>query len=62
MGGDQVASDALHHGAHPLTAEAIGDEVFWIATLPPHVNINRLELMPVSQSWTGFQIYHDPHV
>jgi serine 3-dehydrogenase len=59
-GGDQAASDALYRGTHPLTAEDIADTAFWIATLPPHVNINRLELMPVSQSWAGFQIYHDP--
>jgi serine 3-dehydrogenase len=59
-GGDQAASDALYQGAHPLTAEDIADAVFWIATLPPHVNINRLELMPVSESWAAFQIYHDP--
>jgi len=61
-GGDQAASDALYQGAHPLTAEDIAEAVFWIATLPPHVNINRLELMPVSESWAAFQIYHDPRV
>ncbi len=60
-GGDQAASDALYRGAHPLTAEDIADTVFWIATLPSHVNINRLEVMPVSESWAGFQVYHDPH-
>jgi serine 3-dehydrogenase len=58
-GGDQGASDALYKGAHPLTAEDIAEAVFWIATLPPHVNINRLELMPVSETWAGFQVYHD---
>jgi serine 3-dehydrogenase len=58
-GGDQAASDALYRGAHPLPAEDIADMVFWIANLPAHVNINRLELMPVSQSWAGFQIDHD---
>jgi serine 3-dehydrogenase len=58
-GGDQPASDALYKGADPLTAEDIANAVFWIASLPPHVNINRLELMPVSQSWAGFQVYHD---
>jgi serine 3-dehydrogenase len=58
-GGDQGASDALYKGAHPLTAEDIAEAVFWTATLPPHVNINRLELMPVSESWAGFQVYHD---
>jgi serine 3-dehydrogenase (NADP+) len=60
-GGDQALSDTLYKGTHPLTAEDISDAVFWVATLPPHVNINRLELMPVSESWAGFQIYRDPH-
>lgn len=57
---DQAASGALYQGAHPLTAEDIANTVFWIATLPAHVNINRLELMPVSESWAGFRIYRDP--
>jgi serine 3-dehydrogenase (NADP+) len=58
--GDRAASDALYKGADPLTAEDIANAVVWIASLPPHVNINRLELMPVSQSWASFQVYHDP--
>lgn len=58
-GGDQAASDALYKGAHPLTADDIAGAVFWIANLPPHMNINRLELMPVSQSWAPFQIHRD---
>ena len=58
--GDQAASDALYNDTDPLTAEDIASVVFWIASLPPHVNINRLELMPVSESWAGFQVYHHP--
>jgi serine 3-dehydrogenase len=54
--GDQAASDALYRGAQPMTAQDIADTLFWIATLPPHLNINRLEMMPVSQSFAGFQI------
>ncbi|QSX79026.1 SDR family NAD(P)-dependent oxidoreductase [Agrilutibacter solisilvae] len=54
--GDQAASDALYGGAHPMTAQDIADTIYWIATLPPHLNINRLEMMPVSQSFAGFQI------
>jgi len=61
-GGDQPASDALYQGTNPLTAEDIADAVFWIANLPAHVNINQLELMPVSQSWAGFQVYHEQPV
>jgi len=55
-GGDQDASDTLYAGAEPMTAEDIAGTVLWIATLPPHLNINRLELMPVSQSFAGFQV------
>ena len=54
--GDQAASDALYKGAQPMTAEDIADTIYWIATLPPHLNINRLEMMPASQSFAGFQI------
>lgn len=55
-GGDQAASDALYTGANPMTAEDIADTIFYVATLPPHLNINTLELMPVSQSWAGFAV------
>jgi serine 3-dehydrogenase len=54
--GDQAASDALYAGAKPMTADDIADTIFWIATLPPHLNVNRLEMMPTSQSFAGFQI------
>ena len=57
--GDQAASDALYSGAKPMTADDIADTILWIATQPPHVNINRLELMPTSQSWGPFQVARD---
>ena len=55
-GGDQAASDALYAGANPMTADDIADTILYVATLPPHLNINALELMPVSQSWAGFAV------
>lgn len=55
-GGSQQASDALYRGAHPMTAQDIAATMLWVASLPPHLNINRLELMPVSQSFAGFQV------
>ncbi|NUS37724.1 MAG: SDR family NAD(P)-dependent oxidoreductase, partial [Lysobacter sp.] len=57
--GDQAASDALYRGVEPMTAEDIADTLWWIATLPPHLNVNRLELMPVRQSFAGFQLHRD---
>jgi serine 3-dehydrogenase len=57
--GDQAASDALYRGAQPMTAADIADTIYWIATLPRHLNVNRLEIMPVSQSFAGFQVHRD---
>lgn len=57
--GDQAASDKLYAGAQPMTAEDIAEQIFYVATLPPHLNINRLEIMPVTQSFAGFQVARD---
>ena len=57
--GNQAASDTLYTGANPMTAEDIAEQIFWVANLPAHLNINRLELMPVSQSFAGFQVARD---
>jgi len=55
-GGDDAASDTLYRGAEPITADDIAGTIFWIANLPPHLNVNRIEVMPVRQSFAGFQI------
>lgn len=58
-GGDQAASDALYSGMAPMTAADIADTVWWVANLPPHLNVNALELMPVTQSWAGFSVHRE---
>ena len=58
-GGNQQAHDTLYGGATPMTAEDIAETIRWVAELPPHLNINTLELMPVSQSFAGFQVARD---
>ena len=55
-GGDQAASDALYANMDPMTADDIAETVWWVASLPPHININALELMPTNQSWAGFAV------
>jgi len=58
-GGDQAASEQLYAGVHPITAGDIADTIWWIANLPPHLNINRIEVMPVNQSAAGLQVARD---
>lgn len=55
-GGDQAAYDRMYQGADPIQPEDVAETVFWLATLPRHLNVNALELMPVSQSWSPFTI------
>lgn len=57
--GDQAASDALYRSTTPLSAEDIAEQIHYVATLPDHININRLEVMPVRQAWSSFAIDRD---
>lgn len=54
--GSQEASDALYKDVDPMTGDDIAATLLWVAQLPPHLNINALELMPVNQSWQGFAV------
>ena len=56
FGGDQAKADAVYDGTVPLSAEDVAEAVFWSASLPPHVNINTIELMPVAQSFAPLQV------
>jgi serine 3-dehydrogenase (NADP+) len=55
-GGDKEASDKLYAGMKPMMSEDLADLFWWLANLPPHLNINIVELMPVSQSFAGFTV------
>lgn len=54
--GDRKKADSVYEGTEPLTPGDIAEIVWWLVDRPPHVNINRLEVMPVCQSWSPFAI------
>jgi sulfoacetaldehyde reductase len=58
-GGDRAAYDNLYRGADPIQPDDIAETVYWLATLPAHLNVNQLELMPVSQAWSPFSIHRE---
>jgi serine 3-dehydrogenase len=58
-GGNQDASDNLYKGVNPITADDIANTIYWVASQPKHININSLELMPVNQSFAGFQVHRE---
>jgi serine 3-dehydrogenase (NADP+) len=55
-GGDRQAHEAYYGGTDPLRPEDVAAAIAWVAALPPHVNVNSLEIMPVSQTWAGFRL------
>lgn len=54
--GDGARAAKLYEGADALTPEDIADAVHWVASLPPRVNINSIELMPVTQSFAPLAV------
>lgn len=54
--GDAAKADAVYANTNPLKAEDVAEAVAWAATLPPHVNINRIEMMPTTQSPGALQV------
>ena len=58
-GGDEEASRKLYADMQPMTADDLADLFWWLANLPSHLNINAIELMPVSQSWAGFTVHRE---
>ncbi|MGV7210139.1 SDR family NAD(P)-dependent oxidoreductase [Oxalobacteraceae bacterium A2-2] len=57
---DDDAAAKVYEGTVPLTAEDIANTALWIATLPPHININRLEMMPTCQGYGPLVIKRNP--
>ncbi len=49
--GDEAKAGKVYENCQPLTPEDIAECIWWACSLPAHVNINRLEVMPTCQSW-----------
>lgn len=54
--GDRDRASKLYASADALTPDDIAEAVHWVATLPERVNINTLEIMPVTQSFGALPI------
>jgi 3-hydroxy acid dehydrogenase/malonic semialdehyde reductase len=55
--GDDAKVEQTYQDSNALTPEDVTEAVWWVATLPAHVNINTLEMMPVSQSFGGLSVH-----
>ena len=51
--GDTKKADEVYAGMNPLTAADIAEIIVWVASRPPHVNIDEILVKPVDQADVG---------
>jgi 3-hydroxy acid dehydrogenase/malonic semialdehyde reductase len=56
FGGDAARAAKVYEGVTPLRGEDVAEAILWAVTLPAHVNVNAIELMPVQQAFSPFAI------
>lgn len=57
--GNDAAAAKVYEGTVPLTAADVAEAAYWVASLPAHVNINHIEMMPTCQGLAPFAIKRD---
>ena len=55
--GDDDKAEKVYTGVEALSADDVAETIYWSATLPSHMNINVLEVMPVQQSFNALNIH-----
>ncbi|MFO0388524.1 MAG: SDR family oxidoreductase [Alphaproteobacteria bacterium] len=55
--GDEQKAKQVYQGIKPLSASDIANTILWTLSQPPHVNINRVEIMPVMQAFSPFAVH-----
>ena len=55
--GDRDKADAVYRGTQPLTPADIAEIVHWVTSVPPHVNICSVEVMPVCQGFGPLAVH-----
>ena len=54
--GDQSRADSVYQGITPLNPDDIAETAAWLISLPKHMNINRIEMMPTCQANAAFAV------
>lgn len=57
--GDAEAAAKVYAGTEPLLPEDVAEAVLWATMSPPHVNINRIEMMPTCQAPAGLAVHRE---
>jgi 3-hydroxy acid dehydrogenase/malonic semialdehyde reductase len=56
FGGDEERAAAVYAGITPLSPEDIAEAASWLVSLPKHMNVNKIEMMPTCQASGPFAV------
>ena len=54
--GNKKKADNVYKNMTPLNGRDIAETIYWAISRPAHVNINRIELMPLQQGFNFFSV------
>ena len=54
--GDAARASKVYEGVTPLSGDDVAEAILWAVSLPAHVNVNAIELMPVQQAFSPFAV------
>lgn len=57
--GDEAKAKTPYRGVKPMSADDIAAAAYFAVTLPPHVNINTIEMMATNQAFSPFAIHRE---
>lgn len=57
--GDKDAAAKVYAGANPLSADDIALTIENILKLPSHINVNTIEIMPITQAFSPFAVHRE---
>ncbi len=55
--GDDESAAKVYAGAEALSPADIADAIFYVVSLPTHVNVNAMELMCIDQAWGPLAVH-----
>lgn len=54
--GDADRAARTYEGVKALSGDDVAEIIHWVASQPPHVNVNRIEVMPTMQAFSPFAV------
>lgn len=59
FGGDADKASGVYKGMQPMTPDNVAEAIYWVTSMPAHVNVNVVEMMAAMQAFSPFNVHRD---